>query len=51
MPRRNNNVATVRTESRPNLARALDSWTLQPHGVPIKPSVKRRRFRIYGGVR
>ena len=51
MPRRNSNVATVRPEPRPDLARALVSWTFQPNAVPIKPSVKRRRFRIYGGVR
>lgn len=51
MPRRNRNVATVHTEPAPNLARALQSWTLEPRAVPIKPSAKRRRFRIYGGVR
>ncbi|WP_329339161.1 hypothetical protein OG252_26370 [Streptomyces sp. NBC_01352] len=50
MPRRNRNVATVRPEPAPNLARALQSWTLEPHTVPVKPSAKRRRFRVYGGA-
>ena len=52
MPRRNRNVATVRCEPAPNLARALHSWTLQPPiSLAIKPSAKRRRFRVYGGER
>ncbi|WP_405994073.1 hypothetical protein [Streptomyces sp. NBC_00986] len=52
MPRRNSNVATVRPEAAPNLARTLHSWTLQPPlSLVIKPSAKRRRFRVYGGER
>lgn len=50
MPRRNRNVPTVRHEPAPNLARALQSWTVEPHAVPVKPSAKRRRFRVCGGT-
>ena len=51
MPRRNRNVATARPEPAPNLARALQSWTLEPpHTFLVKPSAKRRRFRVYGGA-
>ena len=50
MPRRNRNVATVRSEPMPDLLRALQSWALEPRTAPVKPSAKRRRFRTYGGV-
>jgi hypothetical protein len=51
MPRRNRNVTAVRVEPLPDLARALDSWTMEPRTVAAKPSVKRRRFRAaFGGA-
>lgn len=50
MPRRNRNVATLRSDPHPDLGRALFCWDLEPRRV-AKPSVKRNRFRIYGGER
>lgn len=50
MPRRNRNVAAARYQPAPDLARALQSWTDEPRRVPVKPSVKRRLFRAYGGA-
>ncbi|MFF3911564.1 hypothetical protein ACFYZJ_37810 [Streptomyces sp. NPDC001848] len=50
MPRRNRNVDTIRYQPAPNLVRALQSWADEPRRVPVKPSVKRRLFRAYGGA-
>ncbi|MET8449320.1 hypothetical protein [Streptomyces sp. NPDC005209] len=50
MPRRNRNVATVRREPVPDLARAMVAWAgPRSSTIPTKPSVKRRRYRVYGG--
>ena len=51
MPRRNRNVATLRFEAVPDLARAMQGWAgPQSRTLPVKPSVKRRRFRVLGGA-
>ncbi|MFI6488275.1 hypothetical protein [Streptomyces sp. NPDC050564] len=51
MPRRNRNVATVRVEPVPDLVRAMVGWAgPRSRTVPVKPSAKRRRFRVYGGA-
>lgn len=50
MPRRNRNVPAARREPIPDLARAMVAWAgPRSRSIPVKPSVKRNRFRVYGG--